>query len=138
MTAAFFPEASLGPKTADSAPPPEKASATKTTTPADTAGVGGKPARTEITQAIPAYRDNPPPRYPLIARQGGYEGTVWLKVFIDRKGSVRQVKIDRSSGHRALDRAAEAAVKEWRFVPGREGDRAVDMWVTIPIRFALK
>jgi len=33
---------------------------------------------------------------------------------------------------------AEAALKEWRFVPGREGDRAVDMWVTVPIRFALK
>ena len=132
------PEASLEAKTEDSVHFPEKAPSAKPVEPDDSTGMGGKPARAEITRAVPAYRKNPPPRYPLIARRRGYEGTVWLKVFVDRKGTVRQVKVDRSSGHRVLDRAALKSVKNWVFVPGREGDRAADMWVSVPMRFTLQ
>ena len=43
-----------------------------------------------------------------------------------------------SSGYPALDKAALSAVKNWLFQPGKKGDKVVEMWIGIPIRFALK
>ncbi|HSJ96484.1 MAG TPA: TonB family protein, partial [Myxococcota bacterium] len=43
----------------------------------------------------------------------------------------------RSSGHRALDRAAVAGVERWTFVPARRGGHAVEGWLDVPIRFEL-
>jgi protein TonB len=48
------------------------------------------------------------------------------------------VTIATSSGVTRLDHAAVATVRRWRFVPAREGDRAVDAWVLVPVVFALR
>jgi TonB family protein len=87
--------------------------------------------------ARPRYRKNPQPVYPRVAKRRGYQGMVLLEVLVGRNGSPEKVRVFRSSGHRSLDRAAVAAVKKWSFVPGREGEKRVDMWVRIPIRFQL-
>jgi len=63
---------------------------------------------------------------------------VLIKVLVSRDGKVKEVKVFESSGHSLLDRAAIRVVKGWLFVPGMKGDQAIDMWVTVPIRFALK
>jgi protein TonB len=47
------------------------------------------------------------------------------------------VEINRSSGSEALDRAAAEAIKRWRFIPARYGDKAVESWIRIPIEFRL-
>ena len=98
----------------------------------------GPPKQSKITEAVPAYRKNPPPRYPRAARRRGCEGTVLIKVLVTREGKVMEAKVSQSSGHRILDRAALNTVRDWLFVPGMKGDQAVEMWVTVPIRFALK
>lgn len=85
-----------------------------------------------------AYLDNPPPSYPLAARRKGDEGTVTLRVLVTQDGVPGNVVIDRSSGSTALDAAALAAVRAWRFVPAREAGRAVDAWVLVPIVFRLQ
>jgi protein TonB len=84
-----------------------------------------------------AYLRNPPPRYPVEARRGGVEGTVTLRVWVAADGAATRVEVDRSSGHRALDDAAVGAVKNWRFVPARRGDEAVEGLVTVPLVFRL-
>jgi protein TonB len=85
-----------------------------------------------------AYLDNPKPAYPLSARQRRLEGTVRLRVFVNATGTVDEVHLHQTSGSPALDRSALDAVKQWRFVPARKGERAVPAWVIVPIVFTLK
>jgi protein TonB len=91
-----------------------------------------------LTEARPLYRRNPPPEYPRLARRRGYQGTVLLDVLVDKTGRVKELRVEESSGHGSLDRAAKRAVKGWRFSPGRRGDDPVDMWVKVPVRYELK
>lgn len=99
------------------------------------------PARAEevrvVTEAVPLYRKNPPPVYPRAARRRGMEGEVILKVLVNEKGRVEELELVSSSGHRVLDRSALAAVRRWSFTPGRRGDEAISMWVTVPVRFVI-
>ena len=91
-----------------------------------------------IKLALPLYKQNTVPPYPLKARRLGYEGIVMLKVLIDENGRVDDLMVLESSGHRVLDRAALSAVKKWLFEPGTEGGVKKKMWVKIPIHFDLK
>jgi protein TonB len=84
-----------------------------------------------------AYLNNPPPRYPLAARRQGEEGTVMLRVLVDRSGRAAGVELERSSGSSRLDQAAIEAVKSWRFVPAKRGSESVDATVLVPIIFKL-
>jgi protein TonB len=68
----------------------------------------------------------------------GMEGTVLVKVLVSREGKVLQLSIAHSSGYEPLDTAAKEAVQNWRFVPARRGDSAVDEWVQVPLAFHLK
>ena len=97
-----------------------------------------EPAPSGIKEAIPLYRENPPPRYPRIARRRGYEGTVVLEVLVNPEGKVANSRIFRSCGHSVLDKAAMKAIRYWLFEPGMRGDRKVEMWVKVPIKFQLK
>jgi TonB family protein len=90
-----------------------------------------------IHEARPAYRSNPSPKYPRIARIRGYQGNVLLDVLVNDHGTVDEVKVFRSSGYPVLDRAATSTVKQWQFEPGKIGEKKVDMWVRVPIRFEL-
>ncbi len=91
-----------------------------------------------LVEAVPLYRENPPPLYPELARRRGYEGVVLLEVLVTEEGSVGELRVARSSGHDVLDRAAEQTVREWRFDPGRKGNLPVAMRVGIPVRFRLQ
>jgi protein TonB len=91
-----------------------------------------------VTLALPDYRKNRPPAYPLRARRRGYEGTVLLEVLVAQDGTVASVRLVRSSGAEILDTAAKKGVKKWLFHPGKKGDEVVEMWVRVPIRFQLK
>lgn len=92
----------------------------------------------EVQASVPLYHLNPPPDYPTLARRRHYEGTVLLNVRVDMEGNAAEVQIARSSGHAVLDRSAVAAVERWRFEPARRLGRPVEMWVQVPVRFALK
>ena len=96
------------------------------------------PEGREIEKTEPSYQNNPIPEYPRRARRRGYAGTVILKVLVSEKGTVLQIELAQSSGHGILDRAAMQSVEKWTFEPGAIGDRKVDMWVNIPVRFDLR
>ncbi len=81
---------------------------------------------------------DPPPPYPPLAIRRGAEGTVVLRVQVGADGRVADVRIERSSGHRDLDRAAERQVRErWRFVPAQVDGRHVEAWARLPVVFRL-
>jgi protein TonB len=85
-----------------------------------------------------AYLDNPRPEYPRIARRMGEHGKVTLRVFVSAAGVPEKVEIGASSGSSRLDQAARDAVRQWKFVPARQGDQPVAAWVLVPITFMLE
>ncbi|MDE2059931.1 MAG: energy transducer TonB [candidate division NC10 bacterium] len=87
--------------------------------------------------SAPNYGINPLPKYPLLAREKGYEGTVFLRVLVRADGRVERLAVDRSSGYEILDRAAVDSVKEWAFFPAKKAGKSVESWVLLPVKFAL-
>jgi protein TonB len=84
------------------------------------------------------YLNNPTPVYPPISRRMGEQGLVLLRVFVTAHGDPNAVELKTGSGFARLDRAAQETVKQWKFVPAKRGEQAVDAWVVVPIRFSLK
>jgi|SRR5579884_730000 len=83
------------------------------------------------------YLNNPIPPYPAAARKLKLQGTVIVRVLVNPQGKPEVVQLAKSSGASLLDGAALKAVKDWSFVPAREGGNAVSAWVDVPIRFRL-
>lgn len=74
--------------------------------------------------------------YPPLLRGAGVGGTTHVWLYIDRTGAVADVRLQRSSGHDALDQAAlGVARRAMSFRPARNGDEPVPVWVTFPITF---
>jgi periplasmic protein TonB len=84
-----------------------------------------------------AYLRNPPPRYPQIAQEEGWEGRAVLRVHVDASGHPISVDLHQSSGHDVLDKAALAATRQWTFVPAKRGATPIDGWVDVPLDFRL-
>jgi protein TonB len=124
------------PATPPANPSPSAASSTTTTT----TRAAGDPGATTTTPPNfnAAYLSNPRPVYPSAARFRGYQGTTEMRVQVGADGTAIQVLISRSSGHKELDDAARDTVKKrWRFVPAKQGDRAIVGWVIVPLEFSL-
>ena len=84
-----------------------------------------------------AYLKNPAPSYPAAARRLHLEGTVVLRVLVTSAGRPQQIEIKQSSGAQILDDAALNAVRDWAFIPAKQGDKAMAAAVDVPIRFHL-
>ena len=88
--------------------------------------------------AQPTHILNPRPDYPITLRQRGIEGTVWLRVRVDRSGLPEQIILFKTSGYRLFDEAALRAVARWRFRPARSNGQHIASWVEFPGRFILQ
>lgn len=97
------------------------------------------PAPKPVTPASASagYLKNPAPQYPSVALRRGWEGTVLLRVHVLSSGKPGEIQIQKSSGREQLDDAALAAVKRWSFVPAKQGDVALNGWVSVPIDFKI-
>lgn len=89
--------------------------------------------------------DDPPvamspirPVYPEIAQEAGIEGVVIVQAFIDEKGRVKETLILKGVPNTGLDEAAMEAIKKTRFRPAKQRERAVGVWISIPVNFRLK
>lgn len=87
-------------------------------------------------QPTPAYQ--PKPTYPAFARRLGHEGRVVIRIHVLSSGVVAAAHIERSSGYAALDEAALATIKRWRFRPAQRGGQPVDATLNVPITFKLQ
>lgn len=54
-------------------------------------------------------------KYPLESRLNGHQGTTFLQFRIMADGSVRSIRIEKSSGHRELDLTAQRRLAMCRF-----------------------
>ena len=89
--------------------------------------------------------DDPPvplspirPKYPEIAQEAGIEGTVVVQVFVDEKGRVKDTVILKGIPNTGLDEAATTAIRKVRFRLAKQRERAVGVWISIPVNFRLK
>ncbi len=76
--------------------------------------------------------------YPPLLRDAGIGGTIKVYFLIDAAGAVRDVRLDESSGHEALDRAALKVAGSYRFSPALNRDEKVPVWVSLPITFQVR
>ena len=60
---------------------------------------------------------SPQPKFPQAALKNYSEGSVRLRVLMAEDGSVRDVRVIKSSGVSTLDRAAQEAVLQWKMKP---------------------
>jgi protein TonB len=98
------------------------------------------PAAEPVSQARfdADYLKNPAPPYPPLSRRMGEEGRVILRVSVNPQGSADSVEIKTSSGSQRLDESAQKTVRNWKFIPAKRGETAVQSWVLVPIIFKLE
>jgi protein TonB len=108
--------------------------------PAPAVAVAAPPAPPPVTapRFNADYLNNPPPSYPPISRRMGEEGKVVLRVHVNERGLPDDVQIRTSSGFTRLDATAQETVRQWKFVPARQGKEPVSAWVLVPISFSLR
>jgi TonB family protein len=101
------------------------------------AGIAAR-ATTEAARQAEVVQRMPPPRYPADAIKNKHEGEVILDILVATDGSPKAIKINRSSGHSELDRAALEAATRWSYSPAMEDGQASEGWAEVPITFSLQ
>lgn len=76
--------------------------------------------------------------YPAAAKQARASGTVQVRAVVETDGRVREVRVDRSSGHTLLDKAALEAMRKALFKPYMHNGIARAAIVIVPMHFGLK
>jgi protein TonB len=76
--------------------------------------------------------------YPEIARKAGVEGRVVIWARVDEAGNVVNTKVQKSLGPNGCDEAAIAAIQSVKWKPAKQRDRAVKVWIAVPVDFKLR
>ncbi len=117
------------------------------TAPIDQGPTGEKEIKIEEDEAPPAdyvpYEKAPEavkqiqPKYPDLATRAGLEGTVWVKIWVDKEGKPKKAVVQKSDAEIFNQPATEAAM-QWIFTPAMMKNGPVSVWVSIPFRFKLQ
>lgn len=95
-------------------------------------------AQASRVASTPTITKRTPPSYPSSARRKGAQGTTRIAATVTSGGKVSSPHVVSSSGHRALDSCALAAVKKWCFAPAKnELGQPIAYQMTIPVTFRL-
>lgn len=78
----------------------------------------------------------PKPSYPIEAAHNGVQGKVWIHLLISETGDVETADI--VSGDPDLARAAQDAMKKWKFKPYIRNGKPVKVNTQMPFDFAFK
>lgn len=73
--------------------------------------------------------------YPPMLRDAGVGGTVLIWALIDEQGNVMKTQVKETSGHDALDQAAQKVGQVMKFTPALNRDQKVKVWIQLPIVF---
>lgn len=95
------------------------------------------PATPSVANSDPLLIGRPSAPYPVEALRDGDSGTVLLRVTVGTDGVPYGIALAKTSRSRALDRAAMAAVRNWRFRPAMSNGQPVAATVQIPVSYDL-
>lgn len=76
-------------------------------------------------------------KYPLMAKEAGTQGIVYVSFLIEKDGSVRQASILRGIGNGCDEETLRIINEMPNWIPGKQLGRAVRVRVKIPVRFVL-
>ena len=76
--------------------------------------------------------------YPSILRDAGIGGRVLVIYYISDKGQVLHNRVQESSGHVELDRAALRVAAVSQFTPAENRGERVAVWIHLPITFEVQ
>ena len=76
------------------------------------------------------------PEYPEIAKKAGMEGTVYVKIWVDKEGKARKAVIMKSEAEIFNEPAIKAAL-QWVFTPAMMNNGPVAVWAAVPFHFKL-
>lgn len=65
------------------------------------------------------------------------QGTTLVQVYIDKNGMAQNSSVKKSCGNKILDRAAVAAIEKTAFIPGKQRDKNIGVWIIIPMEFRI-
>jgi len=78
----------------------------------------------------------PQPDYPEIARRAGVEGTVWVKILVDKEGKAKKAVIMKSDAE-IFNEPSQKAALQWVFTPAMMNNGPVAVWAMVPFHFKL-
>jgi protein TonB len=96
------------------------------------------PPSVQLPSSNADYLQNPKPPYPALSKRLGEQGKVIVRVLIGTDGTPRKAELRQSSGFDRLDQTALNTALKWRYVPGKRGGVAEEMWFNVPINFVLE
>jgi TonB family protein len=105
--------------------------------PASAAAAPAEPLRVGGNIKPPRKLNNVRPEYPQAMSDAGLEGLVPVEAVIGKDGSVTAVRVVSAQVHPEFARAAENAVREWKFSPTLLNGAAVEVRMTVSVRFSL-
>lgn len=76
--------------------------------------------------------------YPAELRSQGIGGRPVVLLRIAADGRVERREVLRTSSFATMDSAALELTRSMRFAPGRDGNRAVPLWVSLPVEFSVQ
>lgn len=88
---------------------------------------------------LPTIIDKKTPIFPKMALKMRAEGTVTLEILVGTKGTVEQVKmLNCSRPGVGFEKAAEEAVREWKYKPATKNGVRVGMWIPVRVPFNVR
>lgn len=126
----------------DTPPPPTNTiTATTSTKPVAEAPIprpAAAPAGPARTSAVVDAKACAKPEYPPQSLRAQEEGLVVLQFLIGADGQVKDSRVDRSSGFRRLDQAAQRALSLCKFKAGTENGQSVESWARIEYQWRIE
>ena len=132
-------------------PPPQNAITTATNTPPPTTTLAppappappapsapARPAGPSRTEAVADFNTCARPEYPRSSQRNEETGTTTLQFLIGADGRVMESKLQKSSGFRDLDRAAQSALSKCRFKPATVDGQPQQAWTAVQYVWTLE
>lgn len=92
----------------------------------------------DSVDVLPTPRTRKSPEYPAKARERGIEGHVVLKIKVNERGEVEQVRVVESEPMGVFDMVAVNAINDWTFDPAKYQGEPVAVSVSQRIPFRLQ
>jgi TonB family protein len=102
------------------------------------APAAGGPIRVGGNVRAPRKEVHVNPVYPPLMQEAGLSGVVPVEAIIGRDGVVSSVRVLSAQAHPDLATAAVEAVRQWRFTPTLLNGQAVEVVMTVTVRFDLQ
>ena len=87
---------------------------------------------------VPRIQKKVEPQFPSGQKRSPFPRTVVLAAIVETDGTVSSVQVVKSTagaGAKELEESAVRAVEQWRYEPGRLGDKPVRVSFTVTVKF---